>query len=121
MINLTQHNATPEQVKEGVIELGSFTKRLVNDLLTFEDVSEVSGIAMTQRADKIVSLLPNDTEMALIGGASYFMPYLSEALRKARITPYYSFTKRVIENEFVSDGSVKKTAIFKHIAFIEAK
>jgi hypothetical protein len=119
MINLTQHLATPEQSHEGVIDFVSDTRKALSEFLTFNDISETEQSEMEYRADRIVKLIPDDQKSALIGGALYFMPYLIKALRQKGITPYYSFTKRdIIEKQ--SDSMVVKTAIFKHVGFIEA-
>ena len=122
MINLTQHKATPEQVKEGVIDTDSEIRKILLELLTFEDISETSPESLSNRANQIseIANLDGVHNSALIGGALFFMPYLITALKEKKIKPVYSFTKRVIENEFSSDGSVKKTAVFKHVGFIDA-
>ena len=122
MINLTQHKATPEQVKQGVIDTDSDIRKTLLELLTFEDISETFPESLRNRANQIseIANLDGIHASALIGGALYFMPYLVTALKEKGIKPFYSFTKRVIENEFSSDGSVTKTSVFKHVAFIEA-
>ena len=122
MINLTQHKATPEQVKQGVIDTDSDIRKTLLELLTFDDISETFPESLRNRANQIseIANLDGVHASALIGGALYFMPYLVTALKEKNIKPFYSFTKRVIENEFSSDGSVKKTSVFKHVAFIEA-
>ena len=123
MLNLTQHRVTNEQVVSGVTEPGSFTKRQIAKLLTFDEIEDATGGEMTNRAVKIVDLC-RDCESVLIGGAPYFMPYLVKALRENNIKPYYSFTKRVTEEKWVNDedgeARVEKISHFKHIGFVEA-
>lgn len=119
MINLTQHLATPEQIQEGVIDLGSDFRKALIELLTFEDISETDVSQMRERAIKIADLVPEFEASALIGGALYFMPYLIKALKENGVVPYYSFTKRDTIEKIVN-GTVIKTAIFKHVGFVSA-
>lgn len=64
----------------------------------------------------------NNISMAsvMIGGAPFFMSHLEVALKRANIRPVYAFTARDSVDIKQEDGSVKKTAIFKHMGFVEA-
>lgn len=64
----------------------------------------------------------NNVSMAsvMIGGAPFFMSHLEVALKRANIRPVYAFTARDSVDIKQEDGSVKKTAIFKHMGFVEA-
>lgn len=57
IINMTQHQATPEQKAQGVIELDVDLKEALIRLLTVEDISAVSHYQnLETRADRIVKL-----------------------------------------------------------------
>lgn len=126
-INLTQHNASAEQLLEGewVLKGQSFPE--VRELLTFNDIPNKDIIK--DRANKLaqwaLSLLVqvdpdhNKEWYVLIGGAPYLMSNLENTLNRWS-TPVYSFSKRESIETLQSDGSVVKTSIFKHVGFIEA-
>lgn len=113
IFNLTQHMATAEQLAAGVLEPAN--KRLIQDLLTFlspPSLEEIKGRALALAA------LAGGHKAALIGGASYLMGPLEEALRAEGIRPLHSFTKRVSKETVLPDGSVKKENVFVHEAFV---
>lgn len=119
ILNLTQHQATPDQVAEGVIELDSNSKEQVKNLLTFTEAPTVTE--MRERARQIavivVSTKPEGCLTAMIGGAPYFMGILEGALRYVGITPVYAFSKRIVE-EVEENGVVKKVSTFKHAGWV---
>lgn len=123
ILNLTQHSATPQQIKDGVIDLSESLKRIVSKTLTFDKLEDTSESEMVYRADTLLSLIrenyPTVTRV-MIGGALYFMPVLSRTLKEADIEPLYSFTQRVAVDETFPDGSVGKKSIFAHIGFVKA-
>lgn len=118
IINLTQHQATPEQVAQGVVDLEPNDRDQLRALLTFEEIPSKEEIE--QRAAAIASLAHWDADAAMIGGAPYLMPALSAALKADRIQPVYAFSKRESVDMPQEDGSVRKVAVFKHIGFVEA-
>jgi hypothetical protein len=115
IINLTQHQATPEQLTEGVFEV--VDKDLVKTLLTFDDLPTEKDII--RRSAKLAAIaLAYDADAAMIGGAPYLMCHLETALLEEGISPMYSFSKRVsVESANESTGEVTKTNVFKHIGF----
>lgn len=116
ILNLTQHQATKEQLDMGVVELPPELKEELVKLLTFETLDNTNH--MLQRAQAIVTIAKvARATSVMIGGAPFFMPILQEALLGARIYPYYAFSERVVEEIHTSDGVVKKT-IFKHQGFV---
>ena len=119
ILNLTQHVATPEQVAAGVIEPQD--KEAVRKLLTFTELP--SGSVIGERAVKLADIAEADTAAvavaaAMIGGAGYLMSPLEVELRERGIKPLHSFTKRVVEEKTLPDGSVKKEAVFVHEGFV---
>lgn len=138
IINLTQHSMTEEQYKyndENLVEikfkpyngtsLGS--PDYVKKLLTFNSIpskKEIisNAIALAAYASGLLNQAKNDGDRlyALIGGAPYLMPPLEEALKQEGITPLYAFSQRESVETRNADGTVVKTAIFKHKGYIEA-
>ena len=118
IINLTQHNPTPEQVADGVENLTKESWDDVKSLSTFEEIPDQSEVI--DRAKKIAEIAAAaGAERAMIGGAPFFMATLERALETARIAPVYSFTKREAVDVPQLDGSVKKTQVFRHCGFYE--
>lgn len=122
IINLTQHKATPEQLKEGVIDLPDHLRTALIEALTFEELPTVDEI--NGRAKFIAHLaFSNDLgkdcvddpipKKALIGGALFLMKPLEEVLTELYVQPLYAFTQRnVVEKDGV------KTSQFRHEGFI---
>jgi hypothetical protein len=112
ILNLTQHLASPEQKEAGVFEPAD--KQRVKELLTFDEIPDISVLG--KRAIQIANIAKSaGADKAMIGGAPFFMAPLEAFLVKERVTPLYAFSERVVEE----DGNGKKTAIFKHLGFVE--
>jgi len=124
ILNLTQHQATKEQVEAGVVE--PTEKEYIQKLLTFEDMpsrDEIKKRAKLLAGYAHLWLSRNGIDKyhdrkALIGGAPFLMSALENELRKHRIKPLYAFSKRVSEEKEV-DGKIVKTNVFKHIGFVK--
>jgi len=117
IINLTQHNGTPEQVSEGLVEPAN--KKEVQELLTFVDVPEKENI--WDRAERLAEIAEeNGAEKALIGGALWLMYPLAKCLKDCGIMPVFSFSVRESVDVPPADGTVIKKAVFKHKCFFEA-
>ena len=118
VLNLTQHNGTPEQ---DVVE--PLDKGTVKEMLTFSSLPSHEDIL--DRASKLAVLASNelmeaDNRAAMIGGAPYLMPALVDALKAYGIKPLFAFSERVSEDKHMPDGTVQKVNVFKHIGWIEA-
>ncbi len=114
-LNLTQHPATPEQVAAGVVEPEN--KERVRDLLTFNNLPDFGELV--ERAGKLARIAKDaGAEAAMIGGAPFFMRALENALVSLGIRPVYAFSTREVVEEVQEDGSVRKTAIFRHKGFV---
>jgi len=112
IINLTQHAATPEQKKDGVIDSTSLSK-----LLTFTTLP--SPIEVQLRAQMLAQIaVDSNCSKAMIGGAPYLMAPLEDALKQAGIEPLYAFSKRQVKEVTKEDGTVEKTNIFVHQGFV---
>lgn len=117
MLNLTQHNATPEQVAQGVVELPSDVKEELKKLLTFNTLEETAEL--NERAYKIARIAKeHGAERAMIGGAPFFMPTLESMLALGDISAHYAFSQREVVETTLPNGSVEKKAIFKHVGFV---
>ena len=108
-INLTQHQATPEQ---GCTEPAD--KSRVRSILTFEEAPSKGEIASRAIELATIAMQEGATE-AMIGGAPFFMRALEDALIGKGIQPLYAFSRR----DVVEDGP-KKVAVFLHTGFIPA-
>ena len=129
ILNLTQHNATPEQKAQLVVE-PRMTKEKIRELLTFEEIPSKEEIEA--RAEKLAEIAASEANhyagetdnkiwitRVMIGGAPYLMGALEKALREMGFQPVYAFSKRESVEQPQPDGSVKKTAVFRHIGFVE--
>lgn len=123
ILNLTQHKATPEQIAQGVVDLPEESRAELARLLTFEDLPEAS--LMELRAAEIARSIKSGSwggataSRVMIGGAPFFMPYLTEALKRHGIHAVYAFSVRE-SAEKVVDGKTIKSSVFKHVGFVEA-
>ena len=115
IINLTQHQATQEQIAQGVIECTKATE--VRSLLTFTTIP--SQEEMEERAKRIAEIAKEQScDSAMIGGAPYFMSSLEKALREVGIKPVYAFSVRQSVEKTLPDGTVQKLNVFKHVGFV---
>ncbi len=129
ILNLTQHPASPEQVKAGVFDLPEGHREQLQRLLTFDELPTQGELV--ERAMSIVDLIdyadwhPVDPDgesphftSAMIGGAPFFMPVLANELAGADIQALYAFSRRESVEEPLPDGTVRKTAVFRHLGFV---
>lgn len=120
VLNLTQHNATPDQMQAGVVEPEG--KAEIRELLTFEELPTDRHV--WERACTLARLARVECEKlgakkVMIGGAPFLMAYLQRALNLHGLDAVFAFSKRVTVEEPQPDGTVKKTQIFKHEGFVE--
>ena len=122
MLNLTQHPATPAQIAVGVVDAPAELE--IGRMMTFDGLP--SREAINARADLIAVVARNWIEVqnaprsAMIGGAPWFMSTMERALKRHGIAPSYAFSQRASVEELQSDGSVRKTQIFRHAGMIPA-
>ena len=125
IINLTQHELTPEQRE--FIDIECHTDRQkVKDLLTFTKLPSKEDIYY--RALDLAAIVENiidqdehvDLFLVLVGGAPYLMKPLIEELKRLEVIPVFSYTDRVSVETMQPDGSIVKTQVFKHLGFVEA-
>lgn len=130
ILNLTQHQPTPEQIEAGVVNLPDEMWARVRELLTFEEIPNANQMASNAReiariaAEFFESGASEDNMFnfkgaAMIGGAPYFIPFLVSILMVFRIIPLFSFTKRVSVEEHQPDGTVVKRTVFRHEGWVD--
>jgi len=120
ILNLTQHSATAEQVAVGVVEPQN--KEVVKNLLNFETTESLDCFEREDRAQQLATIaVASGAKCAMIGGAPFFMSELERALSLVGISPVYAFSKRESVDAVQPDGSVRKTAVFRHLGFVTSK
>ena len=121
IINLTQHEPSPQQVNAGVISERSDE---IKALLDFAEMPTFSNIKF--KANKlalIAKAVSKTTEAthAMIGGAPYLMAPLEKSLMTLGIIPVYSFSKRVSYETLDKEGKVIKVSEFVHQGFVSVE
>ena len=121
ILNLTQHIATEEQKAAGVIDLHEEQRQELCRLLTFSTLDDTKY--RDQRAHDIANIVRKlpyflKIRQAMIGGALFFMRDMEEILNETGIEPVYAFTEREAIEIHNPDGTVTKTAVFKHKGFV---
>jgi len=138
IVNMTQHPATPEQLAAGVFDPTPEERAEIVALLTFDTLPEkgeieeraeelaLTALAILAARERSLSHQERErlmergtvTYFAMIGGAPYLMPHLENEMVGAGVNPLYAFSTRESVEETLPDGSVKKTAVFRHKGFV---
>lgn len=118
ILNLTIHDATPEQKAAGVRE--PVNKSMVKELLLFTSLPERYEISRRAVAlANVVKKFENFEGKVMIGGAPYLLPVLEYTLSEiANCTPVYAYTDRESVEEPQPDGTVIKKTVFRHKGFV---
>ncbi|QGH73418.1 MAG: hypothetical protein [Podoviridae sp. cty5g4] len=117
ILNLTQHPATPAQLKAGVVDLPKAELTELKKLLDFPSLPALGEI--WAKAIGITAIAKSvGAKSVMIGGAPYLMASLENNLRAEGITPCYAFSKRESVETTSAAGEVVKTSIFVHGGFI---
>lgn len=120
ILNLTQHQATQEQIEAGVVQPAHSQEEIIN-LLTY--ISLPSDEEIKDKVDALVKIAvqlckEQDCVRVLLGGAPYILGYLEFCLTIKGLRPVYAFTTRVSEEETLPTGEVVKVSKFKHLGFV---
>ena len=118
--NLTQHQATPDQIAAGVIDLPADDRARLQSLITFNEVPSKEELRERAKAVAEVAVKAGNAT-AMIGGAPYFMSVLEDALCEAGVKPVYAFSVRESQDAVQADGSIRKVAVFRHAGFVEVR
>ena len=128
ILNLTQHAATAEQIAADVADLTQGDAEYIRAALTAESLEDLSEDAkLGTPEDRAAIIADRAREIAdqtgathaMIGGAPWLMSALERALAERGIKHLYAFSRRVVIETAQPDGTVKKTALFKHEGFVE--
>ena len=121
IINLTQHPAAAEQVAAGVFDLTGEAREKLVSLLNFSTLPTEQKILDRAHDIALLVALEHETcQTAMIGGALWLMAPLARELREQGIEPFFAFTSREAVEEKQADGSIRKTAVFRHAGFVPA-
>lgn len=114
ILNLTQHKATPEQAAAGVVDMIiPPDKERLAACLTFDQIPD--SLDMAERAITLCKMAQEySADAVMLGGAPYFMPVLSAAMKQHGFRVFFAFSVRNV----VEDGDTK-TSVFKHAGFVE--
>ena len=125
ILNLTQHRATPTQAEAGVVDLPEEYGERLRELLTFEELPTTTGVDW--RASEVADLATAGAMTysptvyrVLSGGAPSEVELVARALREYRVEVVFAFSRRESAEVTQADGSVRKTATFRHLGFVEA-
>lgn len=120
ILNLTQHPATKEQLENGVYDLQGDRLQRLKELLTFTSLPTSEEVK--ERANAIAQLAHKEQQngLVMIGGALWLMYPLIKALANVGLTALFAYSERESVEEQLPDGTVKKTAVFKHKGFVPA-
>lgn len=127
ILNLTQHQPTPEQVSAGVTQPNQEAQKLLNfqglypHSLVVERSKQLVALAevLYAQAEDEAELGDDLPGSVMIGGLPALMPPLESGLLKAGFGVCYAISDRVSEEQAQPDGSVRKALVFKHIGFCE--
>jgi hypothetical protein len=124
IVNLTQHKATQDQIKAGVVDLSGRALEALTKALTFDALPTQDETL--RRAAFIAHLVSGDSKVAdglradsaMIGGAPYLMGPLEAALREVGVRALYAFSRRESVEQTLPDGAVRKVNVFVHEGFV---
>lgn len=117
ILNLTQHAPTAEQIAAGVYDAEDRANIIA--CLTFETLPSREELEACAEELAHIAADIEGARYAMIGGAPFFMAHLERALKYRGVTPLYAFSRREVVEE-TRDGATVKTAVFRHLGFVEA-
>lgn len=118
ILNLTQHNATADQINAGINDLPVDFQNTLKGLLTFptqytRDDLEYRSLQIHELVRDFCGTSKEVLEGVMIGGMPSFMPVLESVLISKGIKVGYACTERKSVDKEV-DGKIIKTAVFVH-------
>lgn len=118
ILNLTQHNATADQINVGINDLPVDFQTTLKGLLTFptqytRDDLEYRSLQIHELVRDFCGTSKEVLEGVMIGGMPSFMPVLESVLISKGIKVGYACTERKSVDKEV-DGKIIKTAVFVH-------
>ena len=118
ILNLTQHNATADQINAGINDIPVDFQNTLKGLLTFptqytRDDLEYRSLQIHELVRDFCGTSKEVLEGVMIGGMPSFMPVLESVLISKGIKVGYACTERKSVDKEV-DGKIIKTAVFVH-------
>ena len=118
ILNLTQHNATADQINAGINDIPVDFQNTLKGLLTFptqytRDDLEYRALQIHELVRDFCGTSKEVLEGVMIGGMPSFMPVLESVLISKGIKVGYACTERKSVDKKV-DGKIIKTAVFVH-------
>ena len=118
ILNLTQHNATADQINVGINDLPVDFQTTLKGLLTFptqytRDDLEYRSLQIHELVRDFCGTSKEVLEGVMIGGMPSFMPVLESVLISKGIKVGYACTERKSVDKKVDDKIIK-TAVFVH-------
>lgn len=125
--NLTQHKATPDQERDGVVNLSDHRIGDLKTLLDFDAMPSHSDIVRRAKliARLVIAEAIDDEQYGyypigvMIGGAPWLMPALTNVLKEEDISVFFAYPPRVSKDIVKEDGSVEKVSIFEYQGLFE--
>lgn len=117
ILNLTQHPATKEQKKEGVVDLEGKDLEMLKELITFDEMPDKKNLELASYG--LINIAKkHGFNNVLIGGACYFMPILDKIMKDHNINAFYAYSKRNAIDKYV-DGKIVTEYTFEHEGFLK--
>ena len=118
ILNLTQHNATADQINAGINDIPVDFQNTLKGLLTFptqytRDDLEYRSLQIHELVRDFCGTSKEVLEGVMIGGMPSFMPVLESVLISKGIKVGYACTERKSVDKEVDDKIIK-TAVFVH-------
>ena len=114
IVNLTIHPLSTDQVAAGIVD----TDVNLKPLLVFS--GHIDRMDTLDRAHRLAVIASDmGATKAMIGGALWLMGPLEQALRAEGVMPVFAQSDRIVIETTLPDGTVRKTADFRHLGTIE--
>jgi len=111
ILNCTNHAVTENQILMGIVEPEEQDKKIISDVITFHDLPTEESIK--RACDGVVSMVKKySCDAAMIGGAPFLQGYLEESLFNEGLCAAFAFSKRIVKERKLEDGSVEKVSVF---------
>lgn len=116
--NMTQHQATPAQQRDGVTDFSPACREELRRRLTFEGKPDADDIRCraAELADWAAAM---GVEAAMLGGAPFFMPELTAQLKSRGIRTFFAYSPRRSTDRLNEKGEVEKCAVFAYEGLLE--
>lgn len=116
--NLTQHQATQEQIRDGVTDFTPAQQQELRSLLTFDGLPDAGTIHA--RADKLANwAVAHGVTAAMLGGAPFLMSGLIDRLKHHGIRTFFAFSRRRSTEHETGKGEVEKCSVFVYEGLVE--